>query len=57
MLKGSVRLTLRPLFKRLPVVGAVQVALVEQPDFDLDLTLGDSSNVPMEPQIKDWLKK
>lgn len=119
MLKGRVRVTLRPLLYRIPVVGAVQaswrrlvawspnaagwhwlaephvggtqvqlgcawcpasgsvaspsmaahqadlphlhsapqVSLVEQPEFDFDLTLGDSTNVPMESALKSWIKQ
>ncbi|PRW58761.1 DNA polymerase kappa [Chlorella sorokiniana] len=57
MLKGRVRVTLRPLLYRIPVVGAVQVSLVEQPEFDFDLTLGNSTNVPMEPALKSWIKQ
>ena len=34
-----------------------QVALVDQPQFDFDLTLGQSSGVPMEPAIKSWIKQ
>ena len=92
-LRGRLRLTLRPLLGRLPVVGAVQVsmqdlrgaaeswfmvrlpppnthrppppphthhaqvAFVEQPLVDFDLTLGGSHHVPLEPSIKTWLKQ
>lgn len=111
MLKGRLRLTLRPLLKRVPVVGAVQasgarvccrglareagrqesrgpagaappaaaclpsclpsdlallvsslpappgqVSFVEQPEFDFDLTMGGSTDVPFEPALKSWLK-
>lgn len=38
-LRGRLRVTLRPLLRRVPVVGAVQVSLVEQPEFDFDITL------------------
>lgn len=56
-LKGRVRVTLRPLLMRVPVVGAMQVSLLEAPEFDFDMTLGDSSNVPMEPALKSWIKQ
>ncbi|EFN57550.1 hypothetical protein CHLNCDRAFT_143184 [Chlorella variabilis] len=56
-LRGRIRVTMRPLLRRVPVVGAVQVSLVEQPEFDFDLTLGKSSSVPLEPQLKTWIKQ
>ena len=34
-----------------------QVAFVEQPLVDFDLTLGGSHHVPLEPSIKTWLKQ
>ena len=34
-----------------------QVSLVEQPEFDFDVTLGDSTDVPMEPALKSWIKQ
>ena len=34
-----------------------QVALIEQPQVDFDLTLGSSTNVPLEPSIKSWIKQ
>lgn len=34
-----------------------QVSLVEQPEFDFDLTLGSSTDVPMEPALKSWIKQ
>jgi hypothetical protein len=30
---------------------------VNQPEFDFDLTLGGSTNVPMEPTLKSWIKQ
>ncbi|KAL4425484.1 hypothetical protein ABPG75_009500 [Micractinium tetrahymenae] len=57
MLKGSIRVTLRPLLRRVPVVGAVQVSFVQMPEFDFDLTLGGSTNVPLEPALKSWIKQ
>jgi Ca2+-dependent lipid-binding protein len=57
MLKGRVRLTLRPLLTRVPVIGAVQVALTEQPEFDFDITLGNNSSVPLEPALKNFIKQ
>jgi len=33
------------------------VSLVEQPEFGFDLTLGDSTNVHMEPALKSWIKQ
>ncbi|PSC76727.1 Extended synaptotagmin-3 [Micractinium conductrix] len=56
-LRGSVRLVMRPLLKRVPVVGGVQVSLVRPPELDFDLTLGDSSSLPMEPALKSWIKQ
>eukprot|EP00887_Chlorella_sp_A99_P000505 scaffold17.g505.t1 len=47
-LRGSVRITMRPLLDRLPVVGALHISLIEQPQLDFDLTLGNSSSVPLE---------
>lgn len=38
-------------------LAALQVSLVEQPEFDFDITLGDSTNVPMEPALKSWIKQ
>ncbi|KAL4421096.1 hypothetical protein ABPG77_009623 [Micractinium sp. CCAP 211/92] len=57
VLKGRLRVTLRPLLKRVPVIGAVQVSFVELPEFDFDLTLGGSTNVPLEPALKSWIKQ
>lgn len=45
---GRVRLSLKPLVGRLPVVGAVRVSFVEQPHFNYALTVygGDISFLP-----------
>ena len=45
---GRVRLSLKPLMGRLPVVGAVRVSFVEQPHFNYALTVygGDISFLP-----------
>ncbi len=34
-----------------------QVSFVELPEFDFDLTLGGSTNVPLEPALKSWIKQ
>ena len=34
-----------------------QVSLVRPPELDFDLTLGDSSSLPMEPALKSWIKQ
>lgn len=41
----------------MPRAKLLQVSLVEQPEFDFDLTLGKSSSVPLEPQLKTWIKQ
>lgn len=45
---GRVRLSLKPLMGRIPVVGAVRVSFVEQPHFNYALTVygGDISFLP-----------
>lgn len=45
---GRVRLSLKPLLGRIPVVGAVRVSFVEQPHFNYALTVygGDISFLP-----------
>lgn len=34
-----------------------QVSFVELPEFDFNLTLGGSTNVPLEPALKSWIKQ
>ncbi|GAB4823698.1 hypothetical protein N2152v2_010744 [Parachlorella kessleri] len=52
--EAKLRLALRPLLNRVPVVGAVQIALVEQPKFSYEPTLG-SGSAPLLPAIKSWI--
>lgn len=39
-LKGTARVTLRPLLEEMPVVGGVRISLINPPDFGYDLKLG-----------------
>lgn len=52
--RGRLRISLRPLLSRLPVIGAVRVALWEMPDLHFEVTaLG--GQVALLPMLKTWL--
>ena len=58
--KGTLQLALRPLMRRVPIVGAVQVAFTELPDIEFTPTvvggvLGGALN-SLLPAVKAWLK-
>ncbi|KAL6771588.1 hypothetical protein ACKKBG_A26990 [Auxenochlorella protothecoides x Auxenochlorella symbiontica] len=53
-LKGTARVTLRPLLEEMPVVGGVRISLINPPDFGYDLKLGFVLET-MEPLIKSWV--
>ncbi|KAK9836322.1 hypothetical protein WJX81_005293 [Elliptochloris bilobata] len=52
---GRLRIALKPLMNKLPIVAAMQMALVDMPDFSFDLNVlgGDVSAVP---GLENWLK-
>ncbi|PSC71787.1 DNA polymerase kappa [Micractinium conductrix] len=52
--RAGVRVTLRPLLRRLPVVGAVQVGLTRVPEFGYELALSKAS-AALVPLIREWL--
>ena len=53
-LKGTARLSLRPVWDRLPLFGALQVALVHPPEVGYELSLGPMLAALM-PLVKTWL--
>ncbi|GAB4816080.1 hypothetical protein N2152v2_003126 [Parachlorella kessleri] len=53
-LKGSARMSLRPVWDRLPLFGALQVALVQPPEVGYELSLGPMLAALM-PLVKTWL--
>ncbi|KAK9917790.1 hypothetical protein WJX75_008296 [Coccomyxa subellipsoidea] len=54
IVNGRLRITLTPLLNDMPIVGAIQVSLVEMPDFsfDLDVLGGD---ITLLPGLEAWL--
>ncbi|KAI3425058.1 hypothetical protein D9Q98_008436 [Chlorella vulgaris] len=53
-LRAGVRVALRPLLRRMPVIGALQVGLTRVPEFgyDLNLSLASAALVPL---LKTWI--
>ncbi|KAK9843817.1 hypothetical protein WJX81_007480 [Elliptochloris bilobata] len=52
--QGRVRLSLHPLLNKMPVVGAVKVALVEPPDFSYGLVI-QGGDITFLPGLEAWL--
>ncbi|EIE27751.1 hypothetical protein COCSUDRAFT_45975 [Coccomyxa subellipsoidea C-169] len=54
IVNGRLRITLTPLLNDMPIVGAIQVSLVEMPDFSFDLeVLG--GDITLLPGLEAWL--
>ncbi|BDA48413.1 Synaptotagmin-2 [Coccomyxa sp. Obi] len=54
IINGRVRITLTPLLNDMPIIGAIQVSLVEMPDFSFDLeVLG--GDITLLPGLEAWL--
>lgn len=53
-IRGGARVTLRPLWGRLPVAGAAQLALVAPPQFEYELSLGPML-AALLPLVKTWM--
>lgn len=60
-LKGTIRMALRPLYHRLPIVGAMQVSFLEAPDFDFKPTIAGgplgAGLSALLPAVKGWLQR
>lgn len=52
--KGKVRVALKPLIDRVPLVGAVKVSLVEAPDFSFSVQL-QGGDITFLPGLEIWL--
>ncbi|DBA72057.1 TPA: hypothetical protein ACH3X2_010790 [Trebouxia sp. C0005] len=53
-LNGRVRITLKPLMDEMPIVAAMQVAFVEMPNFNFDLTLY-GGDIGFLPGLEAWI--
>ncbi|KAL3139207.1 hypothetical protein ABBQ32_005978 [Trebouxia sp. C0010 RCD-2024] len=53
-LNGRIRLTLKPLMDDIPIVAAIQVAFVEMPNFNFDLTLY-GGDIGFLPGLEAWI--
>lgn len=53
-LNGRIRLTLKPLMDEMPIVAAMQVAFVEMPNFNFDLTLY-GGDIGFLPGLEAWI--
>ena len=53
-ISGRARVTLRPLWGRLPVAGALQLGLVRPPELRYDLSLGPML-ATLLPLVKTWM--
>lgn len=53
-LSGRVRITMKPLMDELPIVAAMQIAFVEMPNFNFDLTLY-GGDIGFLPGLEAWI--